>query len=299
MKVLITGVNGFIGSHILEKIQTTHDVLGTSIEATGKSTEYVTCDISDSQAIHEMIKNHSDIETIIHCAAIAHNKGDDLSRDRFMQVNYQAVADLVDASNQYLKLKQFIFLSTISVYGEKHDVATYSETSMLTPSSPYAVAKKQAEEYIQANCQAPYFMLRLSPVYSPTFRLNIERRTVLKGKNYVVGNGKNRLSLLNVNNITHTMAEILAGKVPANTMYNLADQQAYTFQDMLAINQVPGITIRIPKLAIQSLYQLNKLTVKKQFIDENTTKLLTDNIYSTKKIQQYIELPYTLKDLEG
>ncbi|MGL5295862.1 MAG: NAD-dependent epimerase/dehydratase family protein, partial [Culicoidibacterales bacterium] len=170
MKVLITGVNGFIGSHILEKIQPMHDVLGTSIEAIGKSAEYVTCDISDSQAIHQMLQKHTDIEAIIHCAAIAHNKGDDLSRDRFMQVNYQAVADLVDSSNQYLQLKQFIFLSTISVYGEKYDVATYSETSELTPSSPYAVAKKQAEEYIQAHCQAPYFMLRLSPVYSPTFR---------------------------------------------------------------------------------------------------------------------------------
>lgn len=298
MKVLITGVNGFIGSHILEKIKTTHDVLGTSIEATGKSANYVTCDISDSQAIHQMLESHPDIEAIIHCAAIAHNKGDDLSRDRFMQVNYQAVADLVDASNKYLKLKHFIFLSTISVYGEKQTVDTYTETSALTPSSPYAVAKKQAEEYIQANCQAPYVMLRLSPVYSPTFRLNIERRTELKGKNYVVGNGKNRLSLLNVNNITHTIAEILAGKVPAKTIYNLADQQPYTFQDMLAVHKLPGMTLHIPKLAIQTLYQINKFTIKKQFIDENAIKLLTDNIYSPNKIEQYIDLPYTLKDLE-
>ncbi|MGL5382964.1 MAG: NAD-dependent epimerase/dehydratase family protein [Culicoidibacterales bacterium] len=299
MKVLITGVNGFIGSHLLEKLQTEHEIIGTSQEPTGKSATYIQCDISDSRQIEQLLMANADIDVIIHCAAIAHNKGNDLSRERFMKVNYQAVADLVDYSNTHLQLKQFIFFSTISTYGEKVNVDTYTEESELTPSSPYAVAKKQAEAYIQANCQAPYFMVRLAPVYSPTFRLNIERRTELKGKNYQVGNGLNRLSLCNIHNITHTMSEIIAEKVPANTMYNIADAKAYTFQDMLAVNQKSGLTVRIPKLAIQTLYTINKYTIKKQFIDENAIKLLTDNIYSSAKLQKYIELPFTLSSLEG
>lgn len=295
MKVLITGVNGFIGSNIYNKLKNNHEMLGISKSKTSKVCDkYIQCDLTDRQALEEIIKGNRDIDVIVHCAALAHNKGNDLSRDRFMKVNYGVTQDLVDLSNKYLNVKKFIFLSTISVYGEKIDKSIYVETDECLPTSPYAVAKKKSEEYIQVNCKSPYFILRLAPVYSDTFKLNIQRRTEFKGINYIVGKGDNKLSLCNVRNIVDVVNDIINGNLPENHIYNVSDEKEYTFKEMLYANKVSNIKLYIPKFAIKILHEINKVTIKKQFIHENSIKLVSDSIYSSEKIRKHINLKYRL-----
>ena len=298
MKVLITGVNGFIGSNINNGLKDKHEILGVSQSKTSKvCDQYIQCDLTDKEALEEVIKNHNDIDVIVHCAALAHNKGNDLSRERFMKVNYGVTQDLVDLSNKYLKLNKFIFLSTISVYGERMEKSVYVETDECFPKSPYAVAKKKSEEYIEAKCKAPYFMLRLAPVYSNTFRLNIQRRTEMKGINYIVGKGDNKLSLCNVKNIVDVIESIIGGNVSENEIYNISDEKEYTFKDMLEINKVSKFKVFVPKFAVKMLHSINKVSIKKQFIDENSIKLVTDNIYSSEKIRNNININHKLSDM--
>lgn len=295
MKILLTGVNGFIGSNIYKELKSKHEVLGISKSRDSKiCNQYISCDLTDREKLKDVLKKHSDIDVIIHCAALAHNKGNDLSFDRFQKVNYGVTKDLIDLSNEYLNLKQFIFLSTISVYGERMDKSIYIERDECFPKSPYAVAKKKSEEYIEANCKCDYYMLRLAPVYSDEFKLNIQRRTEMKGFNYIVGNGSNKLSLCNVKNIVDVVTNITNGNVNKNEIYNISDEKEYAFKDMLDINNVSKFKLFIPKFAINMLYKINKITIKKQFIDENSIKLVSDNIYSSNKIRKNIELKYKL-----
>lgn len=296
MKILLTGVNGFIGSNIYNELKNKHDILGISQSESSKVCDnYVCCDLTDRIKLEAVIKEHRDIDAIIHCAALAHNKGNDLSKDRFMKVNYEVTKYLVDLSNEYLKLKHFIFLSTISVYGERIDKDIYIESDACYPKSPYAIAKKKSEEYIEANCNSPYYILRLAPVYSDEFRLNIQRRTEMKGFNYIVGNGSNKLSLCNVNNIVVAVDKMIDACVKENEIYNISDEDVYSFRDMLDINKVSRIKLWIPKIGIKTLHAINKITIKKQFIEENSIKLITDNIYSSEKLCKNIELKYNLK----
>lgn len=297
MKVLITGVNGFIGSNINHGLKDKHNILGVSQSKNSNvCDQYIQCDLTDKEALEKVIKKHSDIDVIVHCAALAHNKGNDLSREKFMKVNYGVTQDLVDLSNKYLNLKKFIFLSTISVYGERMDKSVYVETDECFPKSPYAVAKKKSEEYIESHCKSPYFMLRLAPVYSEEFKLNIQRRTEMKGINYIVGKGDNKLSLCNVKNIVDVVVNIIDGHIPLNEIYNISDEIEYTFKEMLDINKVSKFKIFVPKFAIKMLYGINKVTIKKQFIDENSIKLVTDNIYSSEKVRENINLRYKLNE---
>ena len=298
MKILLTGVNGFIGSNIYKELKSKHEVLGISRSKDSKiCNQYISCDLTDRDKLKDILKKHSDIDIIVHCAALAHNKGNDLSFDRFQKVNYEVTKDLIDLSNEYLNLKQFIFLSTISVYGERMDKRVYIESDECYPKSPYAVAKKKSEEYIKENCKCDYYMLRLAPVYSDDFKLNIQRRTEMKGFNYIVGRGDNKLSLCNVKNIVIAIKDIVDGKVDKNEIYNISDKDVYSFSDMLEINSISKLKIRIPKVCISILHEINKLTIKKQFIDENSIKLVSDNIYSSGKICKYVNLNYKLQDL--
>ena len=61
--------------------------------------------------------------------------------------------------------------------------------------------------------------------------------------------------------------------------------------------QGTSFVLRIPKLIVQFLYYFGKLSGN-IFLQENTTKLLTDNIYSNNKIAEFIDLSYTLNDIK-
>ena len=65
MKVLITGVNGFIGSNIYEELKSKHEILGVSQSKTSKiCNQYISCDLTDKEALEEVIKKHNDINNI-------------------------------------------------------------------------------------------------------------------------------------------------------------------------------------------------------------------------------------------
>lgn len=297
MKILITGVNGFIGNNIYNGLKDSHEILGISqSKKSNKCDNYTCCDLTDKENLEKFISKHRDIDVIVHCAALAHNKGNDLSKERFMKVNYEVTKYLVDLSNEYLKLKHFAFLSTISVYGERIDKDVYIESDKCYPKSPYAVAKKKSEEYIEHNCKASYYILRLAPVYSDEFRLNIQRRTEMRGLNYIVGNGSNKLSLCNVKNIVEVVKGIVDNKVQENEIYNISDEKTYSFKAMISVNKVSSLKLWIPKLAISTLYNINKVTIKKQFIEENSIKLLSDNIYLSNKLNNFVKLIYNINE---
>ncbi|WP_294168569.1 NAD(P)-dependent oxidoreductase [uncultured Clostridium sp.] len=298
MKIIITGIYGIVGSYLCNKLKNTHEIIGIGKRQSWAGChKYYSCDISNKEGIKRIFNENKDVEVIIHCAAIAHNKGNDLSRDNFMKVNYEATKYLIELSNEILELKNFIFVSTISVYGERLDKDIYIESDSCEPKSPYAVAKKLSEDYIIENCKSNYTILRLAPVYSKDFTLNIERRTKIKGIPYVVGNGKQKLSLCNIKNIYKSIKYIIDNaEREINEVYNISDNTVYEFKDLLNFVDAKR-KILFPKFAFKALYIINYRTIKKQFIHENTIKLISDNIYSCKKINIKIKMKYGIKDV--
>lgn len=276
MKILITGVYGIVGSYLCNKLKEEHEIIGLGRkENYDECQKYYSCDITNKEELENIIKENSDIDIIIHCAALAHNKGNDLSKDRFMKVNYEATTYLTDLSNNYLNLKNFIFISTISVYGEELNKSIYKEEDECNSRSPYAVAKKKSEDYIRENCESNYTMLRLAPVYSREFRLNIERRTLIKGIPYKVGSGKQKLSLCNINNIYRAVDYIINNyDQEKNEIYNVSDREVYEFNELLKFNNKKA-KINFPKFIFQGIYHINRITLKSQFIHENSIKLIT------------------------
>lgn len=299
MKILITGVYGTVGSYLCQKLKNDNEIIGIGRrEIYNGCHKYYSCDITDKNQIENILKENSDLDIIIHCAALAHNKGNDLSKERFMKVNFEATKYFVDLSNKYLKLKNFIFISTISVYGERLDKDVYVETDVCEPRSPYAVAKKLSEEYITENYNFNYTILRLAPVYSKDFTLNIERRSKIKGIPYVVGNGKQRLSLCNIRNIYEAVNYIVNNtETEANEIYNISDRKIYEFNDLLNFIRANS-KIRFPKFVFKILHSINSVTFKNQFIHENSIKLISDNIYLSRKIDTKVKMIHEIKEID-
>lgn len=298
MKILITGIYGIVGSYLCDNLKNNYEIIGIGRkDKYSGCSKYYSCDITNKDELEEILKENNDIDIIIHCAALAHNKGNDLSKDRFMKVNYEATTYLVELSNKILRLKNFIFISTISVYGEQMNKSIYKEEDRCIPKSPYAVAKKKSEEFIIKNCKSNYTILRLAPVYSKSFKLNIERRTLIKGIPYKVGDGTQKLSLCNIHNIYRAIGYVVNNhEREKDETYNVSDNKVYEFNDLLKVNDKKAKII-FPKIAFKTLYGVNKVTLKKQFLHENSIKLITDNIYLSNKLSKKIEMKNSMKDI--
>jgi nucleoside-diphosphate-sugar epimerase len=191
---------------------------------------------------------------------------------------------------------KIIFASTISVYGEKMNQNIYNEDSEKSPFSPYAVTKLEAEEYLLNSYGIQSWILRFAPVYAPDFQLNINRRTKAAGRYYKVGKGSKKLSLCNLENIGSVVQDILKEKVPAG-VYNISDENEYSYNDLLKYVNAKWI-VRIPTFLVKGLYVVGKM-MNNIFLKESAIKLISDNVFSSDKIREYIELPYTFKKDES
>jgi len=291
MKILIAGQNGIIGSFLYNELKEKHEIIGIG-KGKFDSSNYFDVDLSDENIVKDFVKSSEKFDVLIFLVGLAHDKGKNQDYPVFEKVNFITLLNLLEALKKENKVPdRIIFSSTISVYGEKIDKDVYKEEDELSPNSPYAKTKILAEQYLKNNFKKKSWILRFSPVYSDKFNLNIKRRTLIKGKHYKVGDGAKKLSLLNIKNISFVMKVIINNNIPAGT-YNLADNMAYSYNELLAHSNAKKI-ITMPRIIPRIAYYVGRIT-NNIFLQENSIKLLTDNIYSTERLKKFIKLPYTL-----
>ena len=114
-----------------------------------KSTKYqfIECDLTDSILIKNQINALPKV--VIHCAGLAHQKVGAYDRKAYLKVNSELTENLATLTMKNNHL-HFIFLSTISVYGEKDLIQPVPENSKYNPSSDYAFSKLDAEKRLIA-----------------------------------------------------------------------------------------------------------------------------------------------------
>ena len=229
---------------------------------------------------------------LIFLVGLAHKKGKGKELDEFRRINKQTLVNLLSKLDEKNKLpEKIIFASTISVYGEKMNQNIYNEDSKKTPFSPYAVTKLEAEEYLLKNYNTQSWILRFAPVYASNFQLNINRRTKMGGRFYKVGRGSKKLSLCNLENIGYAVKGIIEDKVPPG-VYNISDVKDYSYNNLLKYVNAKWV-IPIPRVIVRVLYYIGEI-MDNIFLKENATKLISDNIFPSDKIRQFIDMPNTL-----
>ena len=79
--------------------------------------EFVLADLTDFHAVDELLKKFFP-EVIIHCAGIAHQKIGKVNLSTYLRVNSEATESFAKAAAKYCPDVVFIFLSSVSIYGE-------------------------------------------------------------------------------------------------------------------------------------------------------------------------------------
>ena len=290
--ILLAGANGVIGTFLYNRLNKNHHLTSLDHSAGVIKNHFFTLDLDnlpDVKIFAEKLPKH---ETLIFLVGLAHKKGKGKELEEFRRVNKHTLENLLSSLELYGKLpNKIIFASTISIYGEKINQSIYTEESVTIPYSPYAVTKLESEQYLFDNFKDRVWILRFAPVYSSNFLLNINRRTKIADFYFRIGKGTKKFSLCNIENIYFVIQGILSGKIPAD-IYNISDTKNYTYNDLLKYKNAKWV-LPIPEIFVNMGYYIG-VKVKNNFLKENSTKLITDHIYPSDKIRNYIELPSSL-----
>lgn len=176
MRVLITGISGFIGqelSKVLSEVDEVHGLYETE-QSMSKNPEIPAerkhqANLTDQRAIEEVITEVQP-EVVVHLAAKTEVA---LSFDNYNEVstvNYIGTINLAEACRKYVDdFKLFLMASTMETYGHhKQSEPPFTETTKQTPAAPYAVAKLACEHYLRYMEYAyefPFTVLRQTNAY--------------------------------------------------------------------------------------------------------------------------------------
>jgi len=303
-KIVITGVNGIIGSKLRRRfIDRGYYVVGidrTEFRREGSEQfEYVKLDITDKNKVGQFFSDLS-FDYLIHCAALVHKNSPDLSFNNFMKINFEGTKNIFDSvvgNKSNSGFGEAIFFSTIEVYGGEGKDEVISEDDECRPITFYGKSKLAAEKYLaklNKEYKIPITILRLTPVYSKDFLRNVNRRVLIGGDKffYRVGDGEQMISLCSRNNVIDVVEACIEGGVPFGEVFNIADDKVYSFNDLLNyFRELVGgnrITVKIPKYIVYLGVKLLSLVFpgRKERLLSIYNKLTKNNIYSIEKAKK-------------
>jgi nucleoside-diphosphate-sugar epimerase len=163
-------------------------------------------------------------ETVIHCAGLAHFfPKSDIDNELFIQTNINGTINLLKGLDSDLNLKNFVFISSVSVYGIQSG-ELIDETYPLLAKDPYGISKIKAEKIIQDWCLIKNInctILRLPLIVStnPKGNLGTMIKAIRSGYYFNIGNGSAKKSMV----LAEDVAKIIIKVSKIGGTYNLTD----------------------------------------------------------------------------
>lgn len=297
--ILITGASGFIGQAACKALSLKYKVIALdkqSIPDEQNTYISVKASIEDENALKEIFNTYLP-DVVIHCAGLAHQKLlNKKSADLYERINSLATEKIANAAISVNTEVYFIFLSSISVYGENHDKKVVREIDKCFPSSNYAESKLNAENRLKKlyddNLLKRLDILRLAPVYDSEWSGNLEKRVFAPKKMFYlrVGSGEQKMSALARKNFVDFIDFRLKHETNDSffNIINVCDERPYSFNEIIEVfkktkyqpkRKVINIPLYIVGLPIYFIGLLikNKSTRIHSFYNKLANDLVFDN----------------------
>ena len=187
MTIIVTGCAGFIGFHLSLKLLESHNIV-IGIDSlnsyydvnlkksrldqlvTHKNFNFFHIDIANLDQLNQVIQQYNDISHVFHLAAQAGVRYSIEKPFAYSHNNIDGTLALLEACKHLKSLKQFIFASSSSVYGNDSKIPFEVTAPLASPMSIYAATKiaKEALCYSYSNIyNLPITALRFFTVYGP------------------------------------------------------------------------------------------------------------------------------------
>lgn len=306
MKILITGIHGFVGSNLVKILKGKNEIYGLDIiapEKEGVEKTYSWDDLDNG--------NIPEVDAIIHLAGKAHDTKNRSSAEVYFKVNTDLTKKIFDYFSCHPNIKKFIFFSSVKAAVDKVPGDVLTEEVSPCPVGPYGESKVKAEKYIQdVLSRKPQnftdrgvIVLRPCMIHGPGNKgnLNLLYGFVRKNMPWPLGAFDNHRTFTSVDNLTFVISEILANDVKSG-IYNMADDDALSTNELIevmckALGLRPHIW-RINKRLINLIAKIGD-TLHLPLNTFRLTKLTENYVVSNAKIKQAIgitQMPVKARD---
>ena len=231
MKILITGVHGFVGSNLVEALKKEHTIYGLDIISPQKDGVRFTFSWDYLDKPGEI----PEIDAIIHLAGKAHDTKNQSAADVYFKVNTGLTQKIFDWFLTQPTCKKFVFFSTAKAAADKVE-GVLTEDVVPSPVGPYGESKIKAEEYILSKMpeDKQVYIFRPCMIHGPGNKgnLNLLYNVVRKGIPWPLGAFENRRTFTSVENICFAVNGVLTKDVPSG-IYNMGDDEALSTNELI------------------------------------------------------------------
>ncbi|MCU1279201.1 MAG: Epimerase, partial [bacterium] len=260
-KILLTGVAGFIGSHLAARLAARGDaVVGLdnfdetlypaalhrrNLALVAEQLEFHEGDFLDAALVDSLFARHR-FDVVVHLGALAGVRPSLAQPKRYQRVNIEGTLNLLEACRAH-DVRRFVFASSSSVYGAHNQVPFRERDPAVRPASPYA-ASKRAGELFCSNYSDLYAIattaLRFFTVYGPRQRPEMAihkfARLIAEGKPLpFYGDGSSARDYTFIDDIIDGVVAAIdrcgMGNGGAHRVYNLGGSRTTTLAQLVAL----------------------------------------------------------------
>jgi len=251
-KVLVTGANGFIGSHLVDALlkKGCYNVVCLLLPnevpfwIKDQDVTIIYGDITNKESIQKVV---SDTDFIYHLAALLRS----FEADAFYRVNYEGTKNLVELCLASKSLpKRFLYVSSFAAVGPTGKGKIFDEEASCHPVSEYGKSKLKAEQYLKSlNGKLPYTTVRLPVVYGPGSFGGLYPFFKFTNKRIQFSFGKGETCVGFVTDIVEGMIQASESSNTVGKTYFLGENRIYTSQEIYNI-VAKGVGKKVIKIRI-------------------------------------------------
>ena len=272
MEILITGAHGFLGNFVFNVLSSSHKLKCLS-RTSGDYKVFL-----EKEVPHFNQK----FNLVVHAAGKAHSiPKTQAEKKQFYDVNVLGTLNLLRGLENRGVPEQFVFISSVSVYGRESGTGINEEDS-LKAKDPYGLSKIEAEKVVQEWCRKQNVIctiLRLPLLVgeTPPGNLGAMLRAIDKGYYFNIGGGKARKSMVLANDVAAFMPKV----ANIGGIYNLTDGYHPNFFELSTIickNRNKKIPLNMPSIIANLLGFIGDVIGKSMPLNTVKLKKITSDL---------------------
>jgi nucleoside-diphosphate-sugar epimerase len=326
MRILITGVHGFVGSNLVKALSKDFEIYGLDIVSPER--EGVVKTFSWDDLAHGVLP---EVDAIIHLAGKAHDTKNQSQAEVYFQVNTELTKRIYDyflASSA----RRFVFFSSVKAAADRVEGPYVDENVEPKPVGPYGESKIEAEHYImrflglaKRQSRALHFgrddnkgcrddnkgcrddkrtyILRPCMIHGPGNKgnLNLLYGVVKRGFPWPLGAFENKRTFTSIDNVCYIVHGLLTKEVESG-IYHINDDEAVSTNELIeiicsALGKKAHIW-RVPRGLMEGIARIGGI-LHLPLNPERLRKLTENYVSSNAKIKRALgieKLPVRAKD---
>jgi len=290
-QILITGINGFVGTNCTNTWNRNHKIYGVDIYQT---------------AIEGVVRIFGwkelgkipPVDAIVHLAGKAHDTKIKCLAKEYFEINTELTQKIFD----YFLLsdaRTFIFFSSVKAVADSVQGDILTEEAIPSPVGPYGVSKIKAEKYIldkmstftSQQSDKRVYILRPCMIHGPGNKgnLNLLYNVVKKGIPWPLGAYESRRSFCSIDNISFVVEQLILRDTIESGVYNVGDDEPLSTNELIRMisESVEKKThiLKLPKGFIKTLASLGSV-LHLPLNNERLYKLTENFVISNAKIKR-------------